>query len=79
MSLTPQVAVIGGGYAGFAAAVTLARGGARVTLFEASRTLGGRARVVEKDGYRVDNGQHILLGAYAETLRMLRLVGYSWL
>ena len=75
MSLTPQVAVVGGGYAGFAAAVTLARGGARVTLFEASRTLGGRARVVEKDGYRVDNGQHILLGAYAETLRMLRLVG----
>jgi hypothetical protein len=37
--------------------------------------LGGRARVVEKDGQRVDNGQHILLGAYTETLRMLRLVG----
>jgi len=72
---TPPVAVIGGGYAGFAAAVTLARGGARVTLFEASRTLGGRARVVDKDGFRLDNGQHILLGAYAETLRMLRLVG----
>ncbi|WP_374264067.1 hydroxysqualene dehydroxylase HpnE [Zoogloea sp.] len=71
----PQVAVIGGGYAGFAAAVTLARGGARITLFEASRTLGGRARVVEKDDHRIDNGQHILLGAYAETLRMLRLVG----
>ncbi|WP_347247573.1 hydroxysqualene dehydroxylase HpnE [Zoogloea sp.] len=75
MSSPPQVAVIGGGYAGFAAAVTLARGGARVSLFESSRTLGGRARVVETDGYRIDNGQHILLGAYAETLRMLRLVG----
>ena len=75
MSPAPQVAVVGGGYAGFAAAVTLARGGARVTLFEGSRVLGGRARVVEKDGYRVDNGQHILLGAYTETLRMLRLVG----
>ena len=75
MSSPPQVAVIGGGYAGFAAAVTLARGGARVSLFESSRTLGGRARVVESDGYRIDNGQHILLGAYAETLRMLRLVG----
>jgi squalene-associated FAD-dependent desaturase len=46
-----------------------------VTLFESSRVLGGRARVVEKDGQRVDNGQHILLGAYTETLRMLRLVG----
>ena len=53
-----------------------ARGGARVTLFEASRTLGGRARVVEKDGYRVDNGQHILIGAYTETLRLLRLVSH---
>ncbi|MDD3326674.1 MAG: hydroxysqualene dehydroxylase HpnE [Zoogloea sp.] len=75
MNPAPQVAVVGGGYAGFAAAVTLARGGARVTLFESSRVLGGRARVVEKDGQRVDNGQHILLGAYTETLRMLRLVG----
>ena len=73
--MTPSVAIVGGGYAGFAAAVTLARGGARVTLFEASRVLGGRARVVETDGQRVDNGQHILLGAYSETLRLLRLVG----
>ena len=75
MSSAPQVAVVGGGYAGFAAAVTLARGGARVSLFESSRTLGGRARVVDKLDYSLDNGQHILLGAYAETLRMLRLVG----
>ncbi|MCK6386625.1 MAG: hydroxysqualene dehydroxylase HpnE [Zoogloea sp.] len=75
MNPAPQVAVVGGGYAGFAAAVTLARGGTRVTLFESSRVLGGRARIVEKDGYRLDNGQHILLGAYAETQRMLRLVG----
>jgi hydroxysqualene dehydroxylase len=75
MSDAPQVAIVGGGYAGFAAAVTLARGGARVTLFEASRVLGGRARVVDKHGMALDNGQHILLGAYAETLRMLRLVG----
>ena len=75
MSETPQVAILGGGYAGFSAAVTLARGGARVTLFESSRTLGGRARVVDKYGIGLDNGQHILLGAYTETLRMLRLVG----
>ena len=75
MSSAPQVAVVGGGYAGFAAAVTLARGGARVSLFESSRTLGGRARVVDTLDYCLDNGQHILLGAYAETLRMLRLVG----
>jgi squalene-associated FAD-dependent desaturase len=70
-----SIAVIGGGYAGMAAAVELTRGGRRVTVFEASRTLGGRARAVDLDGQRVDNGQHILLGAYRETLRLMRCVG----
>lgn len=70
-----RVAVVGGGWAGCAAAAELARKGARVTLFEASRTLGGRARAVEVQGRTLDNGQHILLGAYAETLRLLRRVG----
>ena len=67
-----QVAVIGGGWAGCAAAVELATSGAAVTLYEASRTLGGRARVVRMQGKALDNGQHILLGAYRETLRMMR-------
>src|SRR5947209_10517326 len=69
-----RVAIVGGGYAGLSAAVELARAGIQVTVFEAGRTLGGRARVVEKDGRRIDNGQHILLGAYTETLRMLRFL-----
>lgn len=70
-----RVLVAGGGWAGCAAAVELARAGAQVTLAEASRTLGGRARGVEVHGRVLDNGQHILLGAYGETLRLLRLVG----
>ena len=70
-----NVAVIGGGWAGCAAGVELARNGRRVTLFEAARTLGGRARRVEIEGKSLDNGQHILLGAYKETLRLMRLVG----
>jgi len=70
-----RIAVIGGGWAGCAAAVELARNGGKVTLFEAARTLGGRARQVKLDGQMLDNGQHILLGAYSETLRMLRQVG----
>jgi squalene-associated FAD-dependent desaturase len=70
-----RVAVVGGGWAGCAAAVELARAGCRVELFEAARSLGGRARAVEVDGRTLDNGQHILLGAYTETLRMLKLVG----
>lgn len=70
-----RAAVVGGGWAGLAAAVELARAGFSVTLFEAARQLGGRARSVELPGQRLDNGQHILLGAYRETLRLMRAVG----
>jgi predicted NAD/FAD-binding protein len=62
-----RVAIIGAGYAGMAAAAELAARGIPVTVFEASRTLGGRARRVESHGYPLDNGQHILVGAYVET------------
>ena len=68
-------AVIGGGWAGCSAAVALAQAGYKVTMFEAARTLGGRARAVDVQGKRLDNGQHILLGAYSETLRLLKTVG----
>lgn len=70
-----RVAVIGAGWAGMAAAVTLAELGVPVKVFEASRHLGGRARRVSVDGVDLDNGQHILIGAYRETLRIMRLVG----
>lgn len=70
-----SVAVIGAGYAGMAAAVELAAAGRQVEVFEASRVLGGRARAARIDGFEVDNGQHILIGAYTETLRLMRAVG----
>ena len=70
-----NVAVIGAGWAGMAAAVTLAQARIPVTVFEAARHLGGRARAVEIEGMRLDNGQHILIGAYRETLRLMRAVG----
>jgi squalene-associated FAD-dependent desaturase len=70
-----KIAVIGGGWAGLAAAVELTAAGAETTLFEAGRVLGGRARGVEIDGRKLDNGQHILLGAYRETLALIRRVG----
>lgn len=70
-----RVAVVGGGWAGCAAAVELAASGQHVTLIESARSLGGRARGVEVQGRMLDNGQHILLGAYRETLRLLRQVG----
>lgn len=75
--MSNRVAVIGGGWAGCAAGVELARSGAQVTLFEAARTLGGRARAVDMDGRLLDNGQHILLGAYAESMRLMRSTGIA--
>lgn len=71
---SPRVAVIGGGWAGLAAAVELAAAGISVTLFEAGRELGGRARRVEIHGHALDNGQHLLIGAYRETLRLMKIV-----
>jgi squalene-associated FAD-dependent desaturase len=70
-----KVAVIGGGWAGLAAAVELSAAGDEVTVFEAARQLGGRARRVEIHGHLLDNGQHILIGAYRETLRLMQIVG----
>lgn len=71
---TRKVAVIGGGWAGMAAAVELADAGAAVTVYESARTLGGRARRVEVSGLALDNGLHILIGAYRESLRLIAKV-----
>jgi hydroxysqualene dehydroxylase len=70
-----NVAIVGAGWAGMAAAVTLAQAGSRVTVFEAARHLGGRARSLAIEGIELDNGQHIMIGAYRETLRLMRSVG----
>jgi squalene-associated FAD-dependent desaturase len=71
-----RVAIVGGGWAGLAAAVEATRAGHHVTVFEAARTLGGRARRVMADGGLVlDNGQHILIGAYRATLALMRELG----
>lgn len=70
-----RVAVVGAGWAGCTAAVELTRRGHAVTLFESARTLGGRARGVELHGQTLDNGQHILLGAYKQTLAIMQRVG----
>ncbi|NOT64988.1 MAG: FAD-dependent oxidoreductase [Methylotenera sp.] len=75
----PHIAIIGGGCAGLSAAATLVERGYQVTLFEASAQLGGRARTVLVENnslmHLLDNGQHILLGAYRETLALLRKAG----
>ena len=74
-----QIAIVGAGWAGCAAAVEATRLGHQVTLFEAARTAGGRARrvmaSVNGQSVALDNGQHILIGAYLETLRLMQDVG----
>lgn len=70
-----RVAVVGAGYAGMAAAVTLAERGVPVTVFESGPVPGGRARRVVTQGQALDNGQHVLIGAYSELFRLMRTVG----
>ena len=72
-----KVIVIGGGIAGLTAAAYLAKNKFKVTLLEASPKLGGRAySFLDKDTDTIiDNGQHILMGCYHDTLNFLSLIG----
>ncbi|MEP7063378.1 MAG: hydroxysqualene dehydroxylase HpnE [Betaproteobacteria bacterium] len=67
----PRIAVVGGGWAGCAAAIAIADAGLDVELFEAAPALGGRARRVTRAGFKLDNGQHLVLGAYRATRALL--------
>ena len=81
MTLASPVLVIGGGWAGLSAAVELARHDIPVTLLECEKQLGGRARrsqfgeIKEHNKHNIDNGQHLIFGAYDSTLSLLRTVG----
>lgn len=75
--LPSRVAVIGGGFAGCAAAFALTRAGHTVELFEAKPQLGGRAHSYRetKTGTTIDNGQHILMGCYHRALELVESLG----
>ena len=70
-----HLTIVGGGWAGLSAAVHAVQRGWTATLWEASRQLGGRARPLEQAALQLDNGQHILIGAYTETLALMRTLG----
>jgi squalene-associated FAD-dependent desaturase len=71
------ILIVGGGFAGLAAGVELARQGRRVRLVEQKPYLGGRARslVEPATGSVVDNGQHLFMGCYHATRRFLETIG----
>ncbi|KQV60373.1 phytoene dehydrogenase [Pelomonas sp. Root1217] len=69
-----RVAIVGGGWAGIAAAVALADAGHDIAVFEMAPQLGGRARSVAGEP-PYDNGQHILIGAYRDSLALMRRLG----
>jgi hydroxysqualene dehydroxylase len=74
-----RIAVIGGGWAGCAAAIMAVQQGHQLSLFEATRSWGGRARGLRSVDRTVktsfDNGQHIFIGAYSESLALMRSIG----
>jgi squalene-associated FAD-dependent desaturase len=74
-----RVLVVGGGFAGFAAAVALQERRHQVVLLERRGVLGGRA-TSSRDavtGDDVDNGTHLMVGAYRGTLSLARRAGAS--
>jgi squalene-associated FAD-dependent desaturase len=72
-----KIVVIGGGLAGLSAASFLSNSGFKIELLEASPKLGGRAYsfVDNENNAVIDNGQHILMGCYYETLNFFKLIG----
>lgn len=71
----PETIVVGGGWAGLAAATELCRRRQPALLLEAAGQLGGRARSLNHRGLRLDNGQHLMIGAYHDLLSLLQTVG----
>lgn len=71
--LTPVI-IAGGGWSGLAAAIELAHHKIPVTLLESAKQLGGRARCVRFNDQQVDNGPHIMIGAYSSMLYLTKLL-----
>ena len=72
-----KILIIGGGWAGIAAAVEAAERGHHVVLVEERSYLGGRARsfIDRESGHHIDNGQHVMMGCYSAFLRVLKVLG----
>jgi len=74
MAEKKNIAIVGGGWAGLAAAVELCKHHHKVTIFESSPQLGGRARSMIWNGLTLDNGQHLMIGAYQQMIECLKTI-----
>lgn len=74
--LMKKVFIIGGGLSGLSCGSYLSNAGYEVTITEASPKLGGRAYsfIDRNSSDTIDNGQHIMMGAYRNTLNFLNLI-----
>lgn len=77
-NISSPIAIIGAGWAGLAAAVKLSQAGIPVNVFESAPQPGGRARDIPLRNISLDNGQHILTGAYKNVLDILNTAGVSF-
>ncbi|MFO1257210.1 MAG: hydroxysqualene dehydroxylase HpnE [Gammaproteobacteria bacterium] len=75
--LPRNVLIIGGGWAGLSAAIHLVDQGLPVTVIEAAPQLGGRARTIFFSDKKVDNGQHLMIGAYHRVKTIVEKINLS--
>ena len=68
-----EIVIIGAGIGGIAAAGRLAKAGHKVTVFEKNAIPGGRASIIEREGFRFDTGPTLFLmrEVFAETYSAL--------
>lgn len=66
-----RIVVIGGGFSGIAAAVSLRDLGASVTLLDDRATLGGRARSDDLEGFTIDTGAQLIASSFARTVGLI--------
>jgi len=59
-NISKNIGIIGGGMGSISAAIYLIKNGFEVTIYEKNKTLGGRANIIEKDGFRFDVGPSLL-------------------
>ena len=76
-AMAQPVLVVGGGWAGLSAAATLCAHKIPVLLLESARQLGGRARSIRVGDTIVDNGQHLMIGAYQSLLTLMQKIGVA--